>query len=92
MIKEKFGCAHPKKSIKQRLSELSLTSVILIIILFTICLIPIVWSWILAFQCNKDINQAWAEFLALFFIFGIIFPVFSNIIYIVWSYKNCAKK
>ena len=92
MIKEKFVDKNSRKSLKDRLSELSVTTVVLIVVLFTICMVPIVWSWILAFQCNKDINQAWAEFLALFFIFGIIFPVFSNIIYIVWSYKNCGKK
>ena len=82
---------HEKKSLKKRLGELSVTSVVLIVILFTICMVPIVWSWILAFQCNKDINQAWVEFLALFFIFGVVFPVFSNIVYIIWSYKNCKK-
>lgn len=83
---------HEKKSLKTRLSELSVTSVVLIVILFSVCLVPIVWSWILAFQCNKDINQAWVEFLSLFFIFGVVFPVFSNIVYIIWSYKNCSKK
>lgn len=87
MLKEKFNNITEKKSLKQRLSELSITHIVLISLLIIICFIPIVWSWILVFKCNKDIDYAIFEFIALFFIFGIIFPVFSNIIYIVFKHN-----